>query len=79
MCAQALPGDGEQKEEQVSYMLFCRATGEAGKGWDTTAPNHSATLVGPPQCISRKGLLQEGTSRAADHLKFWSRRWVSSS
>lgn len=71
MCAQGLLGDGKHKEERVSYMLLCRATGEGGKGWDTMAPNHSVTLVGPLQCMSRKGLLQEGKSRAGDHLKLW--------
>lgn len=54
-------------------MLLCSATGEGGKGWDTVAPNRSATLVGLLQCMSRKGLLQEGKSRAGDHREFWLR------
>lgn len=66
MCAQALLGDGKHKEEQVSYMPLCRATGEGGKGWDTMAPNHSATLVGPlPQCMPRKGVASGGNAQGS--------------
>lgn len=51
-------------------------------GHNGSQPPRHPTLISPLQCIPRKGLLQEGKSKAGDHLKFWLRdgllilRWL---